>query len=324
MQVAVFGAGAWGSALAQILATNGHNVRLWSHSSAQVESILASQQVSYLPNIDLSPLIVATDSIATAMDGVDAMLVAVPSHAFRETLSKIKPFYQQQPVAWATKGFEQGSYKLLHQVVLEELGEDGVVISGPTFATEVARLMPTAVVAAGSPEQSEVWVRLMNSKAFRVYTNDDIAGVELGGALKNVIAIAAGISDGLGFGANARAALVTRGLAEMARLAVVLGGKPETMMGLAGMGDLVLTCTDNQSRNRRFGLALAEGGSVEEVVAEIGQVVEGAKAASLALELARENGVDMPIVEQVARVLSDEIKPHQAVVELMSREPGSE
>ena len=324
MNVAVFGAGAWGSALAQVIAANGHDVRLWSYSSSQVESIRSTSRIKYLPDIRLSDRIVPTDSVECALDHVDAILIAVPSHAFRQTLALIKVHYRAQPIAWATKGFEQGSCKLLHQVVEEELNANGVVISGPTFATEVARLMPTAVVAAGSVEQADVWVRLMNSKTFRVYTNDDITGVELGGALKNIIAIGAGISDGLGFGANARAALVTRGLAEMARLAAVLGGKSETMMGLAGMGDLVLTCTDNQSRNRRFGLALAEGGSVEEVVAEIGQVVEGAKAASLALELAREYQVDMPIVEQVARVLAGDIQPQQAVIELMSREPGSE
>jgi len=251
------------------------------------------------------------------------ILVSVPSSAFRTTLQSIKPLlHPDARVLWATKGLEQGSYHLLHEVVADVLGNSipMAVISGPSFASEVAKGLPTAVtVASLDGKFAKDIVRAFHSGTFRAYTTDDVIGVEIGGALKNVLAIAAGISDGLGFGANARSALATRGLVEMVRLGMALGGRRETLMGLSGLGDLILTCTDNQSRNRRLGLALGQGMTVEQALQSIDQVIEGAQTAREVYALAHSLGIDMPIVDQVYAVLYENLAPRDAVNLLLKR-----
>ncbi|MCW8971978.1 MAG: NAD(P)H-dependent glycerol-3-phosphate dehydrogenase [Gammaproteobacteria bacterium] len=327
--IAVLGAGSWGTALAIQLARNGIEVLLWGRNADEMARMAADRcNTRYLPDIGLpeklSPVADLAQTLATAAD----VLVVVPSHAFRQTLTQIAPLLKPgSRVAWATKGLEPGSRKLLHQVARETLGEGypAAVISGPTFAKEVARGLPTAVtVASTDPHTAEHFAACLHGGTFRAYTASDVVGVELGGACKNVLAIAAGIADGLGYGANTRAALITRGLAELMRLGAPLGGHPETFMGLAGLGDLVLTCTDDQSRNRRVGLALGQGKSLEEAIASIGQAVEGVKSAPEVFALAREIGVEMPITEQVYRVLYEGETAREAVAALLHREQKAE
>ena len=269
-----------------------------------------------------------TSDLAACLDGVGDVLVAVPSHGLRETLSAIRPLLAEDSrVCWASKGFELHTGKLPHQVAAEVLGPERpvAVLSGPTFAEEVGQALPTAMtIAANNNDFAQDLAVALSGDNFRAYTSDDMIGVEVGGAVKNVLAIGAGMSDGLGFGANSRVALITRGLVEMTRLGVALGAKKETFMGLAGMGDLVLTCTDNLSRNRRMGLALASGMTVEEAQAEIKQVVEGVMAAEAVNEVADTLGIEMPICHQIYRILYEGAPPREAVGALMSRELKSE
>ena len=283
----------------------------------------------YLPNILFPQSLSISSDLQHTVTHAETILVVVPSSAFRGVIESIKEYIPlNASLAWATKGLEQGSNKLLHQVVAEVFGEEvfpSAIISGPTFAKEVAKGLPTAVtVASRSAEFAGRLAEWLHNETFRAYTSNDIVGVELGGAVKNVLAIAAGIADGLGYGANTRAALVTRGLVEMMRLGVVLGGQRETFMGLAGLGDLVLTCTDNQSRNRRLGMALGCGQSMEQSLVEIGQVVEGVQTTREIYELAKSHGVEMPIVEQVYRVLYERCTPSDAVHALLEREQKPE
>jgi glycerol-3-phosphate dehydrogenase (NAD(P)+) len=281
----------------------------------------------YLPECPFPERLTPAADLAATLELADHVLLAVPSHAFRDTLKTIAPRLKPgSHLGWATKGLEPGSRKMLHQVIAEELGEgySCAVISGPTFAAEVAHGLPTAVTIAGTPEATALYARCLHSGAFRAYTSGDVVGVEIGGACKNVLAIAAGIADGLGFGANTRAALITRGLAEMMRLGVEMGGEAETFMGLAGLGDLVLTCTDDQSRNRRIGLALGRGETLEQAISTIGQAVEGVKSAPEIYRLAAERGIEMPIIEQVYRVLHEGLAPQQAVEALLGREQKAE
>lgn len=327
--VAVLGAGSWGTALAILLARNGIKTFLWGRDSARMARFAHDRENAvYLPGITFpDPLHLREDLVQLAGE-VDRFLVVVPSRSFRETLEVIKPHVSAvSTVAWATKGLEPGSHKLLSEVTTEALGT-GVrtaVVSGPTFAREVAQNLPTAVTAASTDEAiAEEVANWLRNDRFRVYTNNDLIGVQLGGAIKNVIAIAAGISDGLGFGANARVALITRGLAELTRLGMAMGGHPETFMGLAGVGDLILTCTDNQSRNRRVGIALGQGRNLPAILGEIGQEAEGVNTARELLALAAEYDVEMPITEQTSRVLASECSPQEAVEALLSREPKSE
>jgi len=327
--IAVLGAGSWGTALAVLIARNGLPVLLWGHDPARMAQLAhARENQRYLPGVRFPDnLHVREDLLATAREA-DHLLLVVPSHAFRATLVAIQPHLKPDAiVSWATKGLEPSSGAMLSEVASELFGNEHPlgVISGPTFAREVAQGLPTAVtVAATDPATAESIAHWLRSERVRVYTNGDIHGVELGGAIKNVLAIATGISDGLGLGANARAALITRGLAEMRRLIEALGGKPETVLGLAGIGDLVLTCTDNQSRNRQVGLALGRGRKLQEALAEIGQVAEGVTAAREVYQRARRNTVDMPITEQVYRVLFEGIAPQVAVEALLRREPRQE
>ena len=278
----------------------------------------------YLPDAPFPASLTATPDLAQCLAGVRDVLVSVPSHGLRETLSAIRPLLADDSrVCWATKGFELHTGKLPHQVAAETLGPERpvAVLSGPTFAKEVGVGVPTAMtVAANNKDFAQDLAVALSGDNFRAYTSDDMIGVEVGGAVKNVLAIGAGMSDGLGFGANSRVALITRGLVEMTRLGVALGAKQETFMGLAGMGDLVLTCTDNLSRNRRMGLALASGMSVQEAQVEIQQVVEGIMAAEAVNEVADSLGIEMPICHQIYRILYEAAPPREAVGALMTRE----
>lgn len=282
----------------------------------------------YLPGIRLPENLIIETDLAAALSGARDILLAVPSGALRETLARIRPLMQNgERVAWATKGFELETGRLPHEVVGEVLGAEHAlaVLSGPTFAREVAEGLPTALTIASNDEQFAAdLARALSGRTFRAYTSSDIVGVEVGGAVKNVLAIGAGLSDGLGFGANARIALINRGLAEMIRLGVALGARQDTLVGLAGMGDLVLTCTDDQSRNRRFGLAVAAGRAFDAAQADIGQVVEGVRAAKAVHQVAGRLGVEMPICEQVYRILYEGVSPRDAVCRLMSRELKAE
>jgi glycerol-3-phosphate dehydrogenase (NAD(P)+) len=282
----------------------------------------------YLPGVVFPDNLSPVSTLAECLSGVRDVLVAVPSHGLRETLIAIRPYLDERSrISWATKGFELHSGKLPHQVVAEELGADRqvAVLSGPTFAKEVGKQLPTAMtVAANDGAFATELAGALSGNNFRAYTSDDMIGVEVGGAVKNALAIGAGLSDGLGFGANARVALITRGLVEMTRLGVALGARKDTFMGLAGMGDLVLTCTDNLSRNRRMGLALATGKSVGEAQAEIQQVVEGVMAAEAVHEVAADLGIELPICQQIYRILYEGAAPLEAVGALMGRELTSE
>jgi glycerol-3-phosphate dehydrogenase (NAD(P)+) len=322
-RVAVLGAGSWGTALAILLGHNGHDVRLWGHLPQEVEALIREREnKAFLPGVPLPDSITPLSDLAAALAGVTAVVLVVPSHAFHSVVTQITPLLEPGAgIAWATKGFEPGTQRLLSEVAAELLpGRELAVISGPTFAGEVARSLPTAITVAASTQRFAARMAdLLHAPWFRPYTSDDLVGVQIGGASKNVLAIAAGIADGLGFGANTRAALITRGLAEIMRLGLQLGGRPETFMGLAGLGDLVLTCTDNQSRNRRMGLALAEGLTIEQARKRIGQEVEGVHTAQEVFKLANRNGVEMPISEQVYAVLYEQLDPGSAVRNLLER-----
>ena len=328
-KVAVYGAGSWGTALALQLARNGIDVLLWDFNPEHIALYEKERQNTlYLPDISFPDNLHGTDSIEAMMAHSDDQLIVIPSHGFRDLLKNIKPYLtSSHAIFWATKGLEVGTGKLLHEVLIDELGEEVPygLVSGPTFALEVAKGLPSAMTAAAStPELAERIASAFQGGNYRVYTSNDVLGVELGGALKNVLAIAAGISDGLGFGANARAAIITRGLAEIMRLAESMGADHDTIMGLSGVGDLVLTCTDNQSRNRRLGLALGQGKNVDEAIAEIGQAVEGAKSSHCIGLLAERTGVEMPICEHVHKVIYAGLSPKDAVKALLGRELKAE
>jgi len=328
-QIVTLGAGAWGTALAVLFAKNGHPTSLWGRNEAQLKKLSQQREnKKYLAGITLPKLLTIATDMSIAIKQADIVLLAIPSQGFRQALTELKPHIKPSAkIAWATKGFEHGSYKFMHQLVFEELGQqrEMAIISGPTFAKEVAQGLATAVtVASFTVELAHQIAELLHNENFRAYTSNDVIGVEIGGAVKNPLAIAAGIADGLGLGANTRAALITRGLAEIQRLGSALGAHPETLMGLAGLGDLVLTCTDNQSRNRRVGLALAQGNQLSTILADLGQVAEGVYAAKEVYQLAHQHNVDMPITEQVYRVLYENLSPHQAVRNLLARSLKSE
>jgi len=322
-RIAVFGAGSWGTALAIQLCRNGHAVRLWGHEPEHIASLRQDRENrAFLPGVPLPATLEPMDDPGQALAGATAVLVVVPSQFFAAVLSQLISFLPaDMDIAWATKGFEPGTGRLLHEVVRDITGErELAVLSGPSFAAEVARGLPTAVtVAASCPSFSNRLASLVHGERFRAYTHDDLIGVQVGGAAKNVLAIATGIADGLGFGANTRAALITRGLAELIRLGLALGARRETFMGLAGLGDLVLTCTDDQSRNRRLGLALAEGDSAELAMAAIGQEVEGIVTARAVKAIAARHRVEMPISEQVYAVLYEGRTPEAATRGLLGR-----
>lgn len=322
--IAVLGAGSWGTALAIQLSRNGAEVRLWGHLPDHIERLAAQREnAEFLPGVGFPDCLHPSDDIAQTLDGAQDVLLAVPSHAFEPVCRHIAPLLTADVgVFWATKGFDPDDGRLLSQVAEQTLGADRqlAVVSGPTFAMEVAKGLPTAItVASPDGDYARRVADHLHSERFRAYTSVDIVGVQVGGATKNVLAIAAGIADGLGFGANTRAALITRGLMELTRLGLALGGQAETFMGLAGLGDLALTCTDNQSRNRRMGLSLARGLSIEQAKAEIGQEVEGVGTAGVVHRKALEAATEMPISEQVYRVLYEGATPQEATHALLDR-----
>lgn len=322
--IAILGAGSWGTALALQFARRPRETRLWGRDAAQLATIRADGVNNrYLPDAQFPANLRVEADLESCLRDVRDIVVSVPSHGLRETLSRIKPMLDEEArICWATKGFELTSGKLPHQVAGEILGDDRAmaVLSGPTFAREVGAGLPTAMtIAANDSGFADDLATALSGDNFRAYTSEDLLGVEVGGAVKNVLAIGTGMSDGLGFGANTRIALINRGLVEMTRLGVALGAKQETFMGLAGMGDLVLTCTDDLSRNRRMGLALARGKSIEEAQGEIRQVVEGVLAAKAVRQVADRMSVEMPICREIYRILYDGIPPRQAVGALMGR-----
>ncbi|MCK5524353.1 MAG: NAD(P)-dependent glycerol-3-phosphate dehydrogenase [Thiomargarita sp.] len=327
--ILVLGAGSWGTALALILARNHHKVLLWDLFPEHVEKmIVARENAQFLPNSHFPETLQPITCLEEHVPQVNDILIVVPSHGFRETLKKIAPLMTAQTrICWGTKGLENNSGLLLHQVAEQVLGTERplAVLSGPSFAKEVAAGLPTAVtIASHSTPYAQDLVTLFHNHHFRPYTSTDIIGVQTGGAVKNIMAIAAGIVDGLGYGANTRAALITRGLTEIVRFGTALGGQHQTFMGLAGLGDLLLTCTDNQSRNRRFGYALAQGSESQQAQTDIGQVVEGVRTTSEVSRLAKKMKIDMPIVEQVNNVLQNVCTPKEAVQTLLSRQPKQE
>ena len=322
--IAVLGAGSWGTALAVQFARAGRPTLLWGRDTAALAAMQKERcNAAYLPDVAFPASLEVTTDLAAALTPAADALVAVPSHAFRETLSSMRATgVLPAGIAWATKGIELDSGLLPHQVAAEVFPEarPTAVLSGPTFAREVGAGLPSAMtIASFSEDYARHLAEAISSENFRAYLSTDMPGVEVGGATKNVYAIGAGISDGLGFGANTRVALITRALAEMTRLGVALGARPETLMGLSGIGDLVLTSTDDQSRNRRFGLMLARGVGVEQALADIGQVVEGYFAARAVHQVAERERVEMPIVDQIHAVLHQGLDPQAAVVALMRR-----
>ncbi|WP_019399307.1 NAD(P)H-dependent glycerol-3-phosphate dehydrogenase [Pseudoxanthomonas sp. GW2] len=328
-RLAVLGAGSWGTALATLTARNGLATTLWGRDAVVVEAIdQRHENPRYLPGIPLPGSLRATTDLAAAVAGCDWVLGVVPSHAFTETLHALKPLLPAGAgVAWATKGFEPGSGRFLHEVAADVLGP-GVplaVVTGPSFAKEVTLGLPTAVTVHGEdPAFTRKVAAALHGPAFRAYTGDDMVGAELGGAMKNVLAVATGVADGMELGLNARAGLITRGLNEMLRLAAAIGARPETLMGLAGLGDLVLTCTGDLSRNRRLGLALGRGKELHEAVREIGQVVESVQTANEVMRLANRHGVELPISAGVHAVLHGELTPRQGLEQLLAREQKPE
>ena len=323
--IAVLGAGSFGTALAILLARNGNKTILWGRNSEQVDSIAKTRvNQKYLPDVPLPDNLRVTNRFDEAVAGVDDILVVTPSYAFSQTLQALKPLVNENVrIVWACKGLEPETSRFLEERVVEIFGEEcpKAVLSGPTFAKELALGSPTAITLASDNQvfAQDLSERLIN-QTFRVYLSADLKGVQLGGALKNIIAIGAGIADGLGFGANARTALITRGLAEMMRMGEKLGGLPETFTGMAGLGDLVLTCTDNQSRNRRFGLALGKGGSIDEAAKQIGQVVEGVRNTKEVFHLAQLHQVEMPICQSIYNIIYLKQDPKIAAKELLTRE----
>ena len=324
----VIGAGSWGTALAILLARDGRPTRLWGRNESQQHSMrIARRNLRYLPEASFPPSLEIAADLNRALQGARDALIAVPSHAFRATLENIKAHLGPQTrVAWATKGFEIATGLLPHQVVAQVLGETpGAVLSGPTFAKEVGAGLPTAMTIASTDEKFAKELALsVSGPRFRAYTQIDIMGVEVGGAVKNVIAIGSGMADGMGYGANTRVALITRGLAEMMRLGVKLGALRETFMGLAGLGDLVLTCTDDQSRNRRFGMALGRGESPAQAQSAIHQVIEGVPASRAVYDVAQRLQVEMPICREIYRVMYESKPVAAAAQALMGREVRSE
>ncbi len=325
MKIAVLGAGAWGTALA-VSFSGQHQVRLWGRDPTQIEAIQRSRlNERYLPGIRLPENISVYAAIAPAVSGAECLLIATSTSGLADTVGSVSGF--GMPILWACKGFDRRTGMLPHETVASLLphGASYGALSGPSFAAEVARGLPCALtLAANNALFARQMAANLNGPALRIYSSDDLVGVELGGALKNVMAIAAGICDGMKLGMNARAALITRGLAEMVRLGVAMGGRPETFMGLTGLGDLVLTATGSLSRNRAVGVGLAEGKSLDDVLSGLGHVAEGVNSAQTALQLAAKHHVDMPITEAVNAVLFDRADPRDTVKRLLSREAKPE
>ncbi len=325
--IGIIGAGSWGIALSYLLHNNGHQVTVWSALPQEVEELRKNRVHRTLPDLTLPEDMAFTGDLEAAMDQKDLLVTAVPSVYVRETAKKMRPFLREgQIVVNVAKGIEEGTLMTLSQILEEELpGANVAVLSGPSHAEEVSRSLPTTCVAGAADKKTAEYIQsLFMSEVFRVYTSPDVLGIELGGALKNVIALAAGIADGLGYGDNTKAALITRGIAEIARLGMAMGGKLETFCGLSGIGDLIVTCASMHSRNRRAGILIGKGYSMEEAMKEVKMVVEGVYSAKAALALARKYYMTMPIIEQVNQVLFEGKKASDAVRELMLRDPREE
>jgi len=326
--VAVLGAGSWGTALAVQLARNGVATTLWGRTpQAIVEMATTRRNARYLPDLELPDALQLSAMLEPTVRDAGTLLLSVPSHAFDELLGAIATWVAPGVgIAWATKGFDPGSGRFLHELVAEHLpGHPAAVVTGPSFAREVALGLPTALTVHSSDAAfAHVVAQQLHSPRFRAYTGNDVLGAELGGAMKNVLAVATGVADGMQMGLNARAGLITRGLAEMLRLGAALGSRAETLMGLAGLGDLVLTCTGDLSRNRRLGLALGRGVGLAQAIAEIGQVVESVQTVDTVMKLAAESGVELPITALVQKVLHEELTPTEGMRALLSREQKPE
>lgn len=330
-KIGVIGAGSWGTTLADLLAKKGHEVTLWVHNAERGEEMRRDRvNRTYIPELAFSPFLEITSSLEQAVCGKDSILFATPSQMMRQVMLAARPYVSEEAfVINASKGIELESLLTMSGVYQEifppKLAQNYCVLSGPSFAREVAKELPTAIIAgAARPAVSRHVQEIFSTSFFRVYTSCDVIGVELGGAIKNVISIAAGICDGLGMGHNTRAALITRGLAEMARLGNAMGGRSATFAGLAGMGDLVLTCTGDLSRNRTVGMKLGGGMNLNEILSNMQMVAEGVKTTDSARQLAKTLGVDMPITEKIYEILYQEKTPRQAVIELMTRDLKAE
>ncbi len=327
MSFAVIGAGSWGTALAMVLARNGHSVHLWAKEKDHVDAMEHERQnARYLPNLTFPPALHLSHSLSEAVSRSEHILIAVPSHAFHEVIIALKSHLKLgQGITWATKGLDP-SARFLHEIVIEETGDRPMaLLTGPSFAKEVAEGLPTAVVVASNNELYSTAIQTMfRSPYFRVYLNHDLLGAELGGAVKNVLALAVGIAEGLGFRTNTKAALMTRGLAEMMRLGEVLGAKRETLMGLSGLGDLILTCSDTQSRNLRFGIMLGQGLTQADACHRIGQVVESISTSKLLHQLCQRHAIRMPISELIFAILHESLPCEQAIKALLHAEPAEE
>jgi len=328
MKICTIGSGSWGVALSKLVFENGHDVIIWSRSEDEVNSINLEHKLDrYLPGIIISDGIKATGKIEEAVNDSDIIILAVPSVAVRECTKMILPYVKNQIIVNVAKGLESGTEKRLSEVIREELpsGQRIAILSGPSHAEEVARRLPTVVAVCSEDEEvREIISNVFMNEYFRVYFNSDLIGVEIGGAVKNVIALCAGISDGLGFGDNAKAGLITRGLAEIIRLGVAMGGKLESFYGITGIGDLVVTCSSNHSRNHKAGEYIGKGLSVDEAIKKVNMVVEGINAAKSVRELGKRYKVEMPITEQACNILFEGKEPKMAVLELMIRDKKQE
>lgn len=324
----VIGAGSWGTALALVLYNNGHEVTLWSHSAASVESLLQKRELTgKLPGVRIPEAIQITNDLEQAMTGMDLLVLAVPSACIRSTAREMALYAADgQLIVCVSKGIEGGTLKIMTEVIEDEIPNcRAAVLSGPSHAEEVSRGLPTTVVAGAHDRETAEYIQnLFMNQVFRVYTSPDMLGIELGGALKNVIALAAGIADGLGYGDNTKAALITRGITEIARLGCRMGGRRETFYGLTGMGDLIVTCASMHSRNRRAGILIGQGKTMQEAMDEVHMVVEGVYSAKAARELAEKYNVRMPIVTEVNRILFEGKDARAAVDELMTRDSVAE
>ncbi|MBS0439252.1 MAG: NAD(P)-dependent glycerol-3-phosphate dehydrogenase [Proteobacteria bacterium] len=326
--VAVLGAGSWGTALAAVLARNGVPTTLWGRDPDAIARMAATRRnARYLPDLELPSTLALSADLAATVRAANVVLIVTPSHAFAGLLDDIAPHFPQGAgLAWATKGFDPPSGRFLHEIAAQRLPDaPTAIVTGPSFAREVAQGLPTAVtVHSATADFAQAVANLLHAPHFRAYTGADMIGAELGGAMKNVLAVATGVADGMNLGLNARAGLITRGLNEMLRLGAALGARAETLMGLAGLGDLVLTCTGDLSRNRRLGLALGRGIGLKQAVAEIGQVVESVETADTIVRLAQAHKLDLPIASGVQRVLREEITPTEGLRELLAREQKPE